>query len=90
MASYRKLSWTEADVKCPFYISDDRKRRSISCEGYTESSETVMKFGTLAVRDRYMGRCCVTKFSECPMYRVIYECKYSEDDERKNDGLGKY
>lgn len=82
MASYRKLSWTEADVKCPFYISDDRKRRSISCEGHTASNENVMKFITLADRDRYMGSCCVTGFTQCPVYRTVYQCKYSEDERR--------
>lgn len=29
MANYRKICWTEADVKCPFYIKDDRSARSI-------------------------------------------------------------
>ena len=82
MTSYRKLSWTEADVKCPFYISDDRKRRSISCEGHTSSNDNVMKFRTLSEQDRYMGGCCVTRFTNCPVYRTVYAYKYAEDERR--------
>ena len=34
MAKFNKVSWTEADVRCPFYLGDDRRDRSIRCEGY--------------------------------------------------------
>ena len=32
MSKYRKECWTDADVRCPFYISDERSARSITCE----------------------------------------------------------
>ena len=38
MASYKKLCWTMADVKCPFYKRDSRQERSISCEGFDQGS----------------------------------------------------
>ena len=34
MASYKKLCWEAADVRCPFYKKDSREERSICCEGF--------------------------------------------------------
>lgn len=79
MAKFKKLCWTEADVKCPFYISDDQKTRSICCEGYSEKSRTRTSFETLRERERHMGRLCTSRFWECPMHRLIVENKYQED-----------
>ena len=59
MANYKKICWTEADVQCPFYISDDRSGRSITCEGYSAGAEVVSRFRTLGQKDRHMGCFCV-------------------------------
>ena len=32
MSKYRKECWTDADVRCPFYISDERSARSIRAQ----------------------------------------------------------
>lgn len=82
MAKYSRDSWTDADVRCPFYLSDDRKQRSLNCEGYCEGCETRTKFPTLRERDRHMGRYCAGRFERCPMYGLIYSEKYAEDGER--------
>ena len=79
MAKFRKECWTDADVKCPFYIADDRHRRTIRCEGYAGESCTETQFPTLALRDRHMGVNCVQRYSCCPMYRLICQCKYAEE-----------
>jgi hypothetical protein len=79
MASKNKLCWTEADVKCPFYLADDRKKRSISCEGYCAGADVVSRFRTLAQRERHMGRYCVGGFARCPVYRCVYQNRYGED-----------
>lgn len=59
MSKYRKECWTDADVRCPFYISDERSARSITCEGCMEETKVTMSFRTLANRDGHMGRFCV-------------------------------
>lgn len=79
MATYRKLSWTEADMKCPFYIKDDRGTKSICCEGYETDSVTVTKFKTLGGRDRHMGIYCAARYEQCPMYKAVCRDKYGED-----------
>ncbi len=79
MAKYRKLGWTEADMRCPFYLADDRAQRSLSCEGFCEGSETRTRFETLRARDRHMGKFCAADYESCAMYRTIYENKYADE-----------
>ena len=78
MGNYKKLCWTEADVQCPFYISDDRGARSITCEGYSAGAELVSRFRSLMQKDRHMGCFCVGRFTRCPVYRCTYSCKYED------------
>ena len=78
MGSYKKISWTDADVRCPFYISDDRAARSICCEGYSAGVNAVSRFRSLALRDRHMGCYCTGSFEKCPVYRSTYGCKYAD------------
>lgn len=50
MGSYKKIGWTDADVRCPFYITDDRETRSISCEGFGKGVDAVSRFQTTSTR----------------------------------------
>lgn len=79
MGSYKKLVWTAADVRCPFYISDSREARSISCEGFDRDSTIQTRFKNLALRERHMGCCCVANYEGCPLYKSTFESKYRED-----------
>ena len=78
MGEYKKICWTDADVRCPFYLSDDRRGRSIRCEGYDEGAELVSRFRTLGQREGHMGRYCVGRYEDCPVYRCTYESKYED------------
>ena len=79
MGSSKKICWTDADVRCPFYLSDDRKGRSITCEGYGAGTDTISRFRSLQQKDRHMGVYCVGRFQSCPVYRCTYGCKYGDD-----------
>lgn len=79
MSYTRKEFWGDADVKCPFYISDNKAEKSVSCEGFGESMRATFKFSSLQQRERHMGVYCVNRFETCPMYRCTYNCKYRED-----------
>ena len=76
MNSHRKLCWSDADVRCPFYIADSTVKRSICCEGYARGINVVSQFRTLTQREKHMGVYCVENYECCPMYRSTYECKY--------------
>ena len=79
MASYKKLCWSEADVKCPFYKKDSRQGRSISCEGFDQGSTVETRFKNLELREKHMGCYCAGRFQLCPIYKSTYETKYRED-----------
>lgn len=79
MRSDRKLGWTDADVRCPFYISDSRDTRSIRCEGYGQGIDAISRFRSLALKDRHMGRYCAGRFESCPVYGCTYACKYRDE-----------
>ena len=78
MGNNKRLVWTDADVRCPFYLSDDKNERSIRCEGYGKGVETVSRFPSALQQDRHMGRYCVGRFETCPVYRCTYGCKYAD------------
>ena len=78
MPNYRKDSWTDADVRCPFYISDDKAACSISCEGFGKGVKTVSRFRSRALKDRHMGACCVGEYEKCPVYRCTYASRYAD------------
>lgn len=80
MSKYRKECWTDADVRCPFYISDERSARSITCEGCMKETKATMSFRTLANRDGHMGRFCVGTYERCPVYRSVYQSKYADGE----------
>ena len=79
MASYKKLCWDAADVRCPFYKKDNRTERSIRCEGFDEDCLVESRFHTLAHMEKHM--CCyfVSRYEECPVYKSTYDSKYRED-----------
>ncbi len=70
MAKYNRDSWEDADVLCPFYISKERRRRLIRCEGCTDSCENTLIFSSIEAQDSYMGRYCVSRYQDCPISRA--------------------
>jgi len=78
MGRNKKLEWTEADILCPFYLSNDREARSIRCEGYGKGVDAVSSFHSLTLRDRHMGLYCTGRFERCPVYGCTYGCKYRD------------
>ena len=79
MGSYKKLSWTEADVQCPFFIYENRHPASVNCEGYGQDENISIRFKNLRARDRFMGRyCCkVSGYRGCPYYSLLMMLKYN-------------
>jgi hypothetical protein len=79
MASYKKLCWTGADVKCPFYKKDSRENRSICCEGFEKDSMMELKFKNLEQREKHLGCYCVSRYESCPAYQCTYGAKYRDE-----------
>ena len=74
----QRITWSEADVRCPFYIADNRTEKSITCEGCGQGTKQITLFPTLVQRDHHMGQYCVRGFESCPLYRCTYACKYAD------------
>lgn len=81
MGTYKKLSWTESDVKCPFFISESRETRSVRCEGCFKGMRIQIMFRSIRARDSFMGRHCCTLsgYPGCPYYRLT-RTKYEHDE----------
>lgn len=64
-------SYWQAYVVCPYYLSDDGKR-SVDCEGVTDSSRVRMCFRTQADFEKYMGHYCCRHYGDCGISRAIH------------------
>ena len=71
-------SWRQADVRCPFY-REDSKRRRISCEGLVEDSRISMTFGRRGDFDIQMNTFCCDRYHYCELFRMLMENKYEEE-----------
>ena len=78
MNNVKKILWTDADVRCPFYMFSDRTARKVCCEGYGTGVDMISRFRSLALKDKHMGRYCVGRYEDCPVYRCVYGSKYAE------------
>ena len=71
MAEFKKIRWTEHDVRCPFFITEERRESSIRCEGYSEGVKLASIFKSAELKNRHMGRyCCCGNYEWCPVYRL--------------------
>ena len=75
----KKLSWTQTDAVCPFFVSENRRAASVSCEGHGQDVQLNVQFKSLAERDRFMGsHCCrFESYKSCPYYNFLLTAKYS-------------
>lgn len=74
----KKLYWTEADVRCPFYVSHAHKERCISCEGFGAGINVTEVFKNTESMDHHMGVFCAGRYESCPMFRCTYDNKYAD------------
>lgn len=81
MGGNKKVSWTDADAQCPFFISEYKRTASVSCEGHDQDTRISIRFKNLRARDRFMGHyCCkVSGYRSCPYYSFLTMFKYSGD-----------
>ena len=70
--SHKKDTWTADDVKCPFFLSEDRAVRAIRCEGPLDGVSLTVNFGRLPDREKHMGKfCCkLSGYEKCVFYRL--------------------
>lgn len=72
-------TYNSVHVKCPFYKTETKKARSLTCEGATDGSSFTVRF----VRDEYyeahrQSYCC-SVYTECSYYKLIVK-KYKDPE----------
>lgn len=75
-------SYWQAYVCCPYYRSDDGKR-SIDCEGVTDSSRVRMCFISRDEYEKYIEHYCCRHYHACQIYRAV-ESTYEGVFEHEN------
>lgn len=71
-------SYSSTVIKCPFYLSDDPKSCSITCEGMLPGSSIKSHFMNGAAFRRQIGKYCAADYKSCPWATVLSRAKYGE------------
>lgn len=68
----KKKGYSDVDIKCPFFVSENRQDRSITCEGFSDCVKTSCKFSSLKDRTDHIKRCCSdgNGYTFCPLYKM--------------------
>ena len=66
MASYYSV-----DVKCPFYMCDDPRACTITCEGVLPGSTVKSHFPDKKAIHSQIGKHCAGDYRGCPWYQVV-------------------
>lgn len=71
-------TYTSADVKCPFYLSDNPKTCHITCEGIPPGSTVKSHFSDKKAMQTQIGRRCAGDYKACPWARLLFDGKYGK------------
>lgn len=64
---------------CPFYVTDSREKKNITCEGLTDDNYLKLSFGKNPnARDRYKAKHCEAAYESCLIYQMLMR-KYEEE-----------
>lgn len=78
-------SYLQVDIICPFYVSDDGKRR-VTCEGVIPGTRATSVFPRSADFLLHVEIFCQEHYQNCEMYQAIMG-KYEGDDEDDENGV---
>lgn len=70
-------SYIQADVLCPFYMTDTCRPVSIKCEGISDNNNLTLTFRLKDDKISYMREFCTSCYKNCYLYKIIYD-KYDE------------
>ncbi len=65
-------SYLQVEVGCPFYLSDDGKRRVI-CEGPVDKSSLTLRFRRREDFQLHTREFCCKRYICCELYRMLME-----------------
>jgi hypothetical protein len=71
-------SYRQIEVRCPFYQSDDGKRRII-CEGIVDGSTIAVNYRRRADLQKQISIFCACHYEKCEIHRMLMNEKYKEE-----------
>lgn len=78
MNTGKGTAWQDAVIQCPYYRSQDKTRRSITCEGILDkSTETITFFGESDWKRQKNVFCCGA-WERCVHAHMVEHYKYPE------------
>lgn len=73
-----RKAWESPDAKCPFYKLENKRQKTICCEGIFSDSTVTHKFRYKRDREKQLALYCAADFSKCEIYRAVMEAKYPD------------
>ena len=70
-------TFTQADVLCPFYMTDTDRPYNIKCEGISKVNRLYLSFPHKKDKDAHMKKYCTECYKQCRLFKTIYE-QYEE------------
>lgn len=70
-------SFMQADVLCPFYLTDTDKPINIRCEGISDDNRLVLNFRHKNEKLTHMKAFCTDNYCGCVLFKAINE-KYED------------
>ena len=71
-------SYRQIEVRCPFYRSDNGKRRII-CEGIVDGSTISVTYRGRTDLQKQISIFCACRYENCEIYRMLMNEKYKEE-----------
>ena len=66
-------SYIQADVLCPFYITDKARPPVIKCEGIQPDLTISLMFVYKNTKLDFMNTYCCKEYEKCPLFDIIYK-----------------
>lgn len=71
-------TYIQADVLCPFYITDKANPIILKCEGLQPDITISLMFVYKNTKVNFMNKYCCKQYEKCPLFDVIYK-KYEDE-----------
>ena len=65
-------------MRCPFYLGDESRDKSVHCEGHYEGMRVQLQFRRRDQQQNYMGLHCCGSYQRCEVYKATMK-KYPTD-----------
>ena len=71
-------SYSSSNILCPFYLSDNPRQCTMTCEGVLPGSSIKHHFANGAALRRQMDKYCADSYKSCPWATMMSNFKYQD------------